>query len=978
MKKKILRVLSLALVLVLTALQLSGCGLLRAKAPNYSRGDSAAFVRAAARAVTTGVDSSELFYAGEDPVFCDLSAKPTLQPYFALLNFRAKADAEDPDLVHYSCRIPGLVGSCFNMAYDVCFQANRHYSKWVKAEGDVRVVTDAGGRRQIDISGEDNVFAVYAALRYVNPMFFLANGVDISKGLSDRDRVDGLNILLNRGCEAYAGLLGGTAEDYAQGVVVPELEDYQNNMRKISRTAGRTGYGFLNWIYHLSPTGKAFILMIGGGAVLYGLYILAVSVVFAVKDRKSSRRVRMPQDLLSGAGNTAEWLNGLSEQATDSPGMQMDRFSRRFLQEKRDEMHLSEARAIARMAVLLARNPEDSEPVERFLCKTVARGLSDSLQIKPEDSGSADTVHGELLTAAGWAAAALGRILARKLSPGQIAESQERLSGAIDHSNETIGALRACYERREALVEELRRAQAAKDASLQQSLSGDYQHLEKEIGDLELEYDRGIGNYMLDQGAPPLAWLVFLLRDSQNRYPRFIKQGVIMGLVDWLTANRSHPEAAKLLETVVSVRADMIRSDNELTFFEVRVPMGCSRKDYAVLLSDVLHCANPSLRYGSTEELLTRAEKEIPGVMDLLYACPLRLIDPANARTLGFYQFKPYAHAMWVQYTPPLRTGPVISRYHEVDDRTRPLSSGLNLQLFRDCYAVIPTLFHEHQHFLGDRNEASVFLKTQLFSIRFYQKYPQASARADGVFARLTDMLGLPPTGTNRAAFNSLIESCYGKQLSEAEAKRQAEAEIANLNRAVDAINAGETWDPEKKLPRFSDGEDRRNRDRIRDILIRFGTVPKSLTAEEFEQILRAKPEAAPKAGELPLSATLKTIERLRGRNTGVDHWLSDMLAVAAGHRFRDGSDPGADGPEMLALLRSHRLDPETCLEALTPWLFDKSSRNPKSLEKYLRLAQKRARELDERQTGAQHLLYVLLQHPTAAMKEAGIVPQKR
>ena len=47
-------------------------------------------------------------------------------------------------------------------------------------------------------------------------------------------------------------------------------------------------------VHNLFKAFKAEI-SVGGGAVLYGLYILAVSVVFAVKDRKSSRRVRMPQ-----------------------------------------------------------------------------------------------------------------------------------------------------------------------------------------------------------------------------------------------------------------------------------------------------------------------------------------------------------------------------------------------------------------------------------------------------------------------------------------------------------------------------------------------------------------------------------------------------------------------------------------------------------------------------------------------------------
>ena len=292
---------------------------------------------------------------------------------------------------------------------------------------------------------------------------------------------------------------------------------------------------------------------------------------------------------------------------------------------------------------------------------------------------------------------------------------------------------------------------------------------------------------------------------------------------------------------LLSVRADMIRSDNQLTFFEVRVPDGVTRSDYALLLKDVLHCANPSIQYCDTEQLLDIAEKEVPGCMDMLYACPLRLIDPVNRQTLGFYQFKPYIHAMFVQYIPPLNTGKVIARYHEVDDRTKPLSSGLNLALFRDPYAVIPTIFHEYQHFRGDPNEASVFLKTQIFSIRFYKKHKKADAKADGVFAQLTAMLGLPPAADKRGALNQLIERCYGRQMSEDDAAKRADGEIAAINAFVDGANARETWEPEIKLPRLDDGGDEENRDLIRDILIRFATVPKSVTAEEFEAIVKGK-----------------------------------------------------------------------------------------------------------------------------------------
>ena len=979
-RKRILCLLLVLLVLV----PLAGCG---KKAPDYSKGDNADFVKAVARAVTDRTDVPELFYTG-DEIQYDMETEPTLQPYFAMLRFRAKEDPEDPSLVHYSCRIPGAVGACFNMAYDVCFQKNSSYSKWVKMEGDVRVMTDEDGNRQIDISGGDNAFAVYAALRYVNPLFFLINGVDISGGLSDDDFVDGLNILLNRSSDAYAAALGVTAEDYADSVIIPELDKYQSHLPTIFRGSTCEGYGLRNWYRGLSGTMKALIFIVAGFLILWGLYALIANIVMTIKDRKEhksrkKKKKKLPKDLLSNNRDVTQLLDGIADGAI-SGSTSYESFCRSYRENHTSYWNLEDVRAAAKMATVLAQKPEDSEDTMRLLCKTIHLGLRTDAIPDGEES-NAEAYRHELLTAAGWSAAALGRILARKMNPNQIAGNLERLSPAIDRSNETVEKLQELYEKRNTAAETLRQMTAGRtrftdraEAELASSLNEQVESAKKQIEQYELDYSKGFGGFMLDGGDLPLAYLVFLLRDSQNRYPRFIKQGAIMGLVDWLVENRSHPEAAKLLETVVSVRADMIRANSELTFFAVRVPLGCSRKDYAVLLADVLHCANPSLNYGSAEELLSIAEKEVPGCMDMLYACPLRLIDQANRQTLGFYQFRPYVHAMWVQYTPPLHEGKVISRYHEVDDRTKPLSSGLNLQLFRDCYAVIPTIFHEYQHYRGDRNEASVFLKTQLFSIKFYKKYRQADAKADGVFAQMSAMLGLPPAAEKRDALNNTIERCYGKQVSKEAAAAKAEIELQSLNSFIDKANAEETWDPDVKLPRLTDSEDKKNRDLIRDIVIRFATVPKSITAEEFDDILKGKGQTVQEIAGMPFSRSLEEIGAQIGTNDGVDMWLNlilyKVLQAGIGLEVTDR----AAAVEVNDLLRSSGLDAMECKTRLEEHLFDHDAHDPKTLPKYLKQAADYAREQEDTSVRPKHLMYVLLKHPTKTMRNADIVRKKR
>ena len=463
--------------------------------------------------------------------------------------------------------------------------------------------------------------------------------------------------------------------------------------------------------------------------------------------------------------------------------------------------------------IALTLSPRDTDEILRALCRMIQTGMK-------HDSKDTD------LTLAGWAAAALGKILTAEMEPDDIKPNRKRFEKAIDQYNEVITKIQSVQQRLIGL-------EGLDTRYFTTSQKKDYE----EFKSLQAELDRGLGDYMLDNGDKPFTYLTHILRDNQSRIPRFIKQGIIMGLLDWLMANAEHPEAKELLDSVIAVRSDLIRSDNELSFFEVRVPEDCTRDEYAQLLSMVLHCANPSIRCCSTKNLLALAEEEVPGCMKMLQKYPLRIIDPVNKRTLGFYKFEPYIHAMWVQYQPPKDTGKVISRYHEVDDRTRPLSSGLNLQLFRDLYSVIPTLFHEYQHFSGDPNEASVFLKTQVFSIGFYKRHATAKANRDAVFARLSELMGLPPAADKCSELNSLIEQYYGKETTPAEAIAHADRELNQLNNMIYTINQRERWDPSVKFPLLIENEDKKNRDLIRNIIIRWDKTPKSITAAEFRTI---------------------------------------------------------------------------------------------------------------------------------------------
>ena len=1179
-KSRGFRKMMLCAVAILLLGVLSGCHFGTDPELRKEKGTSADFARAAAEDVTLRLNSPNLLYVSGN-VYIDPELKPSFQPYFAMEDFKAVQDENDPELVHYTCKIPGLVGMVYNAAFNTCFTTNTVYSPFFETEGTLRVVRDGEGNRVIDVSDEEipNVFTLYAALRYPNPLFFSYNGVDLSGGVTSDNRVDVLKILLNNGSLLYANALGQDLDAYVNETVIPELEKYNENFSKnIAPYRNEHGYGVRNAL--MTSTGQWIILGVaavvalilfflvykvwkkiravlqqkgknaqmlrevapgvpaerrkellkrcgpmrymkvvnGDAEAVRGLhwkndreildwvihngrmnsvnaavYVLpypeagemlaeaarkgtteALKKLPYPEERKTLRALALdgdvPEEIRAGAveklsdpedREVLEQLAGDAAVAVATAALEKlpgENFEKRLLEYYRNAKEENRLAVLVRLpyteetAEELRRTALEAEdeklrkkaaeklpyPLEREVLLTVAEKDPDSdcrlaalerlpveqetqaweraaleepgssrflavkevasyasakclSQILEKDSdadsrrialealtwengaealsraalkdpdgevqkeavgklkvpeatetlekvaleaehaetrraavrrlaypgsrkilteaalkdsdgevrklarerlpwlkesevwgrfvtdpingltscftqptdedriraaisvtfrpfrsdelerkfcewiedGRSNPEDGTARTLSGWSAAALGRILSREMKLEAIADSEKALRRAMDSHN-------ADAEKARALQKQLEPYEGKQLNALPSADREKAQRLLEKLHSLGERMHRGLGVYMLENGDRPFSYLTFILRDNQTRVARFVKQGVIMGLVDWLAENSAHPEAKKLLDAVLNVRADLIRSDNELSFYEVRVPADCEAGDFAKILQEVLHCANPSVPFCDTKKLLEIACKEVPGCMEMLRKCPLRLIDPVNRQTLGFYQFKPYIHAMWVQYRPPKDTGKVISRTHEVDDRTRPLSSGLNLKLFLDPYAVIPTLFHEYQHFTGDPNEASVFLKTQLFSIRFYKRYRNADAAADDVFARMTEMLGLPPAAEKVETLNDTIRKYYGEQVKKEDAEKNAEQELEKMNQYISFANMMEKWDPQVTFPLLNNEGDKRNAELIRNIIVRYATVPKSITRSEFSEILRS------------------------------------------------------------------------------------------------------------------------------------------
>jgi hypothetical protein len=350
---------------------------------------------------------------------------------------------------------------------------------------------------------------------------------------------------------------------------------------------------------------------------------------------------------------------------------------------------------------------------------------------------------------------------------------------------------------------------------------------------------KGPLNYIIEAGVDPFEFIAMIACDKRHQYSRYIVQGAMMGLIPFLLKHAGHPDVKPVLEKVLEARAEMIGSDSQMTFFEVRVPAGCTSREYATILAEVLMCANPSMKYADMGKFIKLAQREIPGIMQLLQNYPLRLIDPVNQGAEGFFKFDPFKMGNWVVYTPPLGVGPVDRRFNEIVDMTVPNATGLNLRLFTSPYNICPVLFHEYCHYCEDHNEASVFLRTQMFSQRFYSEHRgKADPRQDNAFIHMQSLLGMPPESERVDRLNQFILDLYGPQMSAEESFTKTRETILSINMMLSAANFKENWCPDIRFPLLRPDEDSANFKTLEEILNRFNQLPRTLTKEAFRTTL--------------------------------------------------------------------------------------------------------------------------------------------
>ena len=735
----------------------------------------------------------------------------TNKAFFFANNVILEKESSSSDRVRYSCDIPGAVIVAISNVSDRQLFTNGHFCKDVRLEGYFKIRTDTQtGEKKIIIDNEKNPFSIYLNIAY--------NSEKIPIMVNENDFNDNLLVGVYITSQVYVNALGDP--NYIDNVIAPELGEClkKNN----------------------------FLLIVASGVVFDAKKNIKRVVIGRQKDKKKQASSEKPENLKESNSVSSNNVPTTTQQKIgffSKIGMFISNYWRRILTGVFIIIAIGYILLVVtkyhkrkRELEKIREEAPSSKQIQSFIAPT-----SDPWWVKKKieyfsldfgnnnqqiifGSYTYNDITASETTRKGWALAALGKLITKDCSPEKFKRSLEDYEMKVIPS---YNADIAVYERdRNKLIK------LQGDVKSEKSL--DFYLLYKSFQQLTEKLERGILMYAHDAGILPFAFYIQIINDNQGHYDRFIRQGVIMGMIDFFMKYRDNEIIKPYFENLIAARHNMISSDDQMSFFEVRAPMHCTTKQYAEILKEVLHCANPTIQYCDTEKLMKIAEKEIPGIMDLLVHYPLRLIDPGNQTLGGFYEFNPYRHAMWVRYTPPLNVGQVQERYHEVLDMTLPNSSGLNIRLFSDPYAAIPVMFHEYNHYMEDPNEASVHLKTHVFSLKFYRKYKDAKPDKDIKFVHLNRLLGKNINPDNFRLLNDMIIQYYGCSKSKKEAVTEAENDLNQKNFFIEDINSNLTWCPEVKMPFLSNDGDKYNADLIRKIRIRFAQVPREITKEEF------------------------------------------------------------------------------------------------------------------------------------------------
>ena len=743
-----------------------------------------------------------MFTGSEEQMAIVSSQANSQMGLFGLEDIQLTQDADDPDAFHYTCTVPGPCNAAYEKLFCRNITNDTAFSPRIEMSGTMRVVTTPQGKRRIDLGDGQNPLWLRASIIHIGADESLPdyNAAGLYTN-TDAFKQTQIGILQQVGV-AYLEAFG--TQSMSGDLLLGQLKGYVEFLNGAPAFSTNPDYGerlpITTMLYSVRVPMLASLLSLA--AVLVAIIVLAVfRIRLTLKAEGYEEELRA--DRMEGLH--FEW----EKNRLDSLFEQMKTKQEKQAEEGRD----------LRLRISTVKKPSKEKEFLHSL-------NNDFEQARQHTSGEG------VVTRGGWALTALIRSMVSGFTLEMREKTAAKLQSVWDEYNKMAQEFNE-------YIDEIRPIEKKVSYERTDEEKQRYEVLVQNIKRLSERLKGGIVKRCLDADCVPLDYFVQLACDRHGT-DRFLRQCALIGILPWMEENRADEQTAKKLAMLYAAREEMISGASQMAFFEVRVPPDCEVAEYAELLGETLRYANPNFQYCDLKALMDHAAKEVPGLMELLRLYPLRLIDPKNTSTEGFFEFQPFIHIMWVQYQPPLNVGKVQRRYHEALDMTKPNAAGINIRLFENEYGVVPVLFHEYCHYCGDHNEASVWLRTQLFSQRFYKEYEDSDPTADYTFVHMQNLLGAKPNPDKTEELGLFIEKYYGKQVSQAEGKQIALMRIMQINMQVQASNASTTWGPEITFPYLGDEVpgDTATYNTITRAVMRYATMPRAITKEQFNAVI--------------------------------------------------------------------------------------------------------------------------------------------
>ena len=221
--------------------------------------------------------------------------QPPFQPVLTVFDLELTRDEHDPDLIHYSCTLPGAAGVALTMLTGYFYKNMDDYCPRVPVSGTLRF-TD-GAVRRLSTENPDNPFYLMLSLRYLTEEeLVMPADFKIFGNYSDTEFPVVLEALTRTVSEFYGDMLGQTG--YYESAAKADMESVVQNLDVLTAKSVTVFDAIMGDYLDLKWNEKVLRDITSNSIWLFGIIILAslviVPIIFLMIKKQITARLVPP------------------------------------------------------------------------------------------------------------------------------------------------------------------------------------------------------------------------------------------------------------------------------------------------------------------------------------------------------------------------------------------------------------------------------------------------------------------------------------------------------------------------------------------------------------------------------------------------------------------------------------------------------------------------------------------------------------